>query len=394
MGLLRALDYHKSPSFRLGKGVEYQLYSWGEIGPPFLGDREHSMRARCILCKFPFRLFSSSTPGNGQWPHKLCLTFKTSYEVRGEDTRGFYSDETAKEFAAFLSLVTRRRVFASKLIRSDGLPVEEEVHLYQRSHFQERQGSKEIEPEQIYLLLENLRTMDRRIADIFILATRLYHSAVAMMYTDPEFSYLFLIACLEAISSAVYKGYRPNEDGFLESRYPKLKAKLNNVPEKEREGLRKEVLRNEKFILIKFSKFVSENVPECFWSETEDNAKPDYLTVIFERGPNGSGQETISHSDITIQNKERIEREGLEAALKNIYDARSRLIHQGIRLPANIVIGLFRRISPQMFFEMTQSPPKDQRKLTKPIPPLLTFERLVSYSMTEFLHKQQSRRGH
>jgi len=374
MGLLTALDFHK----RLQSGkveecveVEYQLYSWGEIYSPFLGDREHSINARYILRDFPFKLFSSSTPYQ-TLPQKLCLTFKAPYEMRKDIGRfrssGIFPEEIAKEFAAFLSLVTRRRVFVDRQIRYNGLPIEQEVDIYKHLHFQEKQRLKEIEPKEIYQLLENLQAMDRRIANSFILAMRLYHSAVEMMYTEPEFSYLFLVTCLEAISSAVYKDYRPNnEEEFLDSRFPEWRGLLNTLPPKKKEELKKVLLTNEKFTFRKLSKFVNENVPERFWSEKEDDAKPDYLTKIIE----SSGQE-----------REKIEKESLAQVLRDIYTARSKLIHEGIRLPASIVVGHFQWLPIDAIETLEEG---------LQIPPLLTFERLVSYSMVEFLRKQHGR---
>jgi hypothetical protein len=84
MGLLEALDFHSQ--FEAGKAsesveVEYRLISWGEIYPSFLGDREHSIAARFILPKFPFKLFSSSTPYDAL-PQKLSLSFRAPHEVQ------------------------------------------------------------------------------------------------------------------------------------------------------------------------------------------------------------------------------------------------------------------------------------------------------------------------
>ncbi len=384
MGLLEALDFHKRlQSGEVGEGVEveYQLYSWGEIYPPFLGDRKNSINARYILRDFPFKLFSSSTPYQ-TLPQKLCLTFKAPYEERRDTGRvrigGIFPEEIAKEFAAFLSLITRRRIFVSRQIRYNGLPIEQEVDLYKRLHFQERQKLKEIEPKEVYQLLGNLQAMDRHIANGFILAMRLYHSAVEMMYTEPEFSYLFLVTCLEAISSAVYKDYRPNnEEDFLDSRFPGWRDLVNTS--KRKAELKDLLLKNERFTLRKLSKFVNENVPEHFWSETEDDAKPDYLTGII----GSSGQENFLHSDTTIRDWEKIEKESLTRVLRDIYTARSKLIHEGIRLPSSIVVGHFHSVP----IEAIEEGPR--------IPPLLTFERLVSYSMVEFLRKQQEHsKGH
>lgn len=258
------------------------------------------------------------------------------------------------------------------------MPIEEEVELYQHSHVQERQKPKKIKPEEIRDLLQNLEVMDKPIAKGFILGMRLYHSAVEMMYTEPEFSYLFLITCLEAVSSALYQDYRPdNEEEFLESRFHELRALLDSLSEEKRTRLKEMLLRNEKFVFQKLTRFVSENVPERFWSETEDDTKPD--------NPPG-------RSDQSISNLEKIDRENLEQVLKDVYNARSRLIHEGKPLPKTIVIGLFPLLQIQVVSEID----KEIRKATRPgqqpmlpIPPLLTFERLVSYSMGDFLAKQQ-----
>jgi hypothetical protein len=346
VGLISSLDFHKS--LRSGKAgesveVEYQLYSWGEIYPPFHGNREHSIDARYILRDFPFKLFSSSTPYDDPLPQNLCLTFKAPDEVK-KDTKnchisGIFPHEIAKEFAAFLSLVTRRRVFVERQTRYDGLPIVQEVEQYQRPYSQERQRLKEIDPNQIYQLLENLQTMDRRISNGFILAMRLYHAAVEMMYTEPEFSYLFLVTCLEAISSVVYEDYRPNsEEEFLDSRTPEWRSLFNILLPEQRQELKGVLLRNEKFIFYKLSKFINENVPKRFWSETEDDAKPDYF-----------------HSNITIQDWEKIEKGRLKKVLRNIYTDRSKLIHEGIRLPASIVVGLFRGIPIEAISEIRKN---------------------------------------
>jgi hypothetical protein len=170
-------------------------------------------------------------------PQKLNLTFKAPFEIRGakKNIHGVFPDEIAQEFAAFLSLITRRRIFVGNQTRLNDLPIEKNVHLYSRSHAQEFQISKIIDTSEIYQLLNNLQKMDRHIANAFILAMRLYHSAIDMMYVEPEFSYLLLVTCLESISSGLYVGYLPeNEEEFLDSRFPGWKRVLNVANETEK----------------------------------------------------------------------------------------------------------------------------------------------------------------
>jgi len=389
-GLLGALDFHQCSKSKKAEEVEYQLYSWGEIYRPFQGDREHSIAAQHILRCFPFKLFSSSLP-EGPLPQKLCLTFRAPLETRHKGHLvGNFPREIAKEFTAFLSLITRRRIFVTKKTRSDGLPMEEEVELYQRSHFQEKQMDKMIKPKEIKQLLDKLQAIDEHIANGFILAIRLYHSATEMMYTEPEFSYLFLISSLEAISSTVFRDWEPNKRDFLDKRSPgwtELEKALSSQEQKEK--LQKLLLTNERFTRQKIVRFVEKYAPGRFYNETEDDAKPHYLTVMYERGPNGLGRGYIDNSFTSLQKWEKIERKDLESVLKKVYKARSKLIHNGIRLPESIVMGL-RGVKAQLMAELTERVIKYKGEFSLQIPTLLTFERLVSYSLVEFLRKYQN----
>jgi len=390
-GLLGALDFHQCSKSKKAEEVEYQLYSWGEVYAIFSGDRGHSTEDRHILRCFPFKLFSSSLP-EGPLPQKLCLTFRAPLETRQEGHLvGNFPHEIAKEFTAFLSLITRRRIFVTKKTRSDGLPMEKEVELYQHSHFQEEQRPKGVNPEQIRQLLDNLRALDEPIANSFVLAMRLYGSATEMMYTEPEFSYLFLISSLEAISSTVFRDWEPNKRDFLDKRFPgwiELEKALSS--EEQKDKLQKLLLTNERFTRQRIVRFVEKYAPDRFYNATEDYAKPCHLTVIAEVGPNGSGRQYIDNSFTSLRKWEKIERKDLKSVLRNIYDARSRLIHEGIRLPSYISIGHFPKISVETAAELTAVIIKDKGETSLKIPPLLTFEKLVSYSMVEFLRKYEN----
>ena len=390
-GLLGALDFHQRPNSGEAEEVECQLYSWGEVYSVLCGDRGHSTEDRHILRNLPFKLFSSSIP-EGPLPQKLCLTFRAPLETRHKGHLvGNFPHEIAKEFTAFLSLITRRRIFVAKKTRSDDLPMEEEVEPYQHSHFQEKQRDKMIKPKEIKQLLDKLQSMDEHIANGFILGMRLYHSATEMMYTEPEFSYLFLISSLEAISSTVFRDWEPQKRDFLDKVFPgwiELEKALSSQEQKEK--LRKLLLTNERFTRRKIVCFVEKYAPERFYSETEDDAKPHYLTVMYERGSNGLGRRYIDNSFTSLQKWERIERKDLESVLKKIYEARSQLIHNGIRLPESIVIGHFPRVKAEAMAELTERITKYKGKISLKIPPLLTFERLVSYSLVEFLRKYEN----
>lgn len=333
--------------------------------------------------------------------HKNSLSFRAPFQTHKTSRAthsGFYAEEIAKEFAALLSLVTRRRIFAVRQTRMNGLPIEESAKFYQSSHYQEPQRLKEIYPAEINKLLINLQAMDRRLARSFILASRLYHSAIEMMFTEPEFSYLFLIMSIEAISSVEYENMIPDDKGngrseldqFLDSKYSGWRNLCDTSTPERRKAVVKMLLTEEYFTRRKFHKFISKNVPDAFWIETEDDAKPYYLQSVIVADPDnrGRGIEKISHAEKTIREWEKIKREDLKQVLGNIYDARSALVHQGDPFPPTIVIGHFRSIPSAALTSAVETAFTSGQMNTSinfQIPPLLTFERLVSYSMVEFL---------
>lgn len=400
MGLLDILDYHYENGNEESVEVEYHLLSWGEIYPPFVGDREHSTTARFILQDLPFKLFSVLIPYS-ELPQKFCLTFRNPMIVRGTEkvtSIGSNQHDVAKEFAAFLSLFTRRRIFSLGQTRENGLPMEQMVNMYARPHSQERQQLKEINPSEVYRLLMNLQRMDREIARSFILSMRLYHSAVEIMYSEPEFAYLFLVLSIEAIASKLDIKLCDNGEGrteleeYLDSTYRGWRDYCDISTREKRQKVVDMLLEKAYFVRRKFQKFVQNNLPEVFWNETEDDAKPDYVYSVIAAGPDGKGREYMRHSDKTIQKWERIEKNKLKQALDNIYNARSEFVHEGARFSASIMVGHFRKIpfeATKDMFEAKYSATSGQEIVLK-VPPLLTFERLVSYTLIEFLSKQGS----
>jgi hypothetical protein len=210
---------------------------------------------------------------------------------------------------------------------------------------------------------------------------RLYHSAIEMMYSEPEFAYLFLVMSVEAIASAVYADLKPSNEGegrteldqYLDSDFPGWREYCNISTPEERKRVTNMLLNRAYFTRRKFRKFVNENLPEVFWSETEDDAKPG-----------GYG------SDKSIHEWEKIDKAALKNTLNSIYSARSKLVHEGVRFPASIVMGHFRLLPSYALPEILEAglTGVDGQEASLRVPPLLTFERLASRSLIEFLRKQ------
>ena len=250
--------------------------------------------------------------------------------------------------------------------------------------------------------------MNRDVANSFIVAIRLYHTAIGMLYTEPEFSYLLLVTCLEAISSAVEKDYRPDDqEAFLDSRYPGWRDMSGTLLEVPRNKLVELLLSNERFTFRKLEKFVEDNLPDSFWSEVFDDAKPHRIVPIIGPRDDEFEKEHLLRLAGKLEEYEKIDKANLGKTLRNVYNARSSLVHEGKRFPASIVVGHFAGIPAEALDEIMTAaknvvtpPAKPIDHLVLPsgdkwvlpptrldVPPLQTFERLVSRTLTNYLLK-------
>ena len=128
---------------------------------------------------------------------------------------------------------------------------------------------------------------------------------------------------------------------------------------------------------------MTDSLPQSFWDGEEDDAKPDYISSVIVPGPNFMGEERLSRNSRKLMEWERLAKDELEDALRVVYRARSGLAHQGIPLPASIVVGHYTMIPSGAVNEMFQLAAAQERK--PKLPPLLTFERLVSAAMVGYL---------
>jgi hypothetical protein len=276
-----------------------------------------------------------------------------------------------------------------KQIRANGFPIERKVRLYDQEHHQEAQQSIEIESQEMKQLLKNIAFMDSEVAKGVILSLRLYHSAIMTMYTEPEFSYLFLIMSLEAIASVVCGYYSLEEskvDGYLNSRFGNIISELSDLPEAKINRVRKKLLSNEHFTFKKVFQFVNKYCPDKFYSEEIDDAKPDRLySVITEKG------KSIKKESKKIEDLEKFDKSELKKILRNAYNARSRFVHSGDRIKAMIIVGHYNHYPVATLSEIQQAYSElvgDDINYDSYIPPLLTLERLVSYSIVNFISSE------
>jgi len=378
-GILAALDFHYGEAKGHFSEVEYQLLSTGELATQFAGDREHSLEARILLRDFPFKMFCVSQP-TAECRQTLCVAFKCPSNTSAH--------EVGNEFAAFLSLLTRRRIFALKQTRCDGLPVEHQPRsFFDRSEGQ-LQSSTTIQQEEIALLLMTIQKLDAKTSSGFVLAMRLYHTAVSLILAEPQIAYLLLVMSIETISGVTenetntvdedweqyldscYKGWRTHCDIST----PELKASVVQM-------LTKSAYRT----LRKFRSFIQINLPEKFWTETSDDGKPVWWSFVYD--VNGRA---VVENDRGIQPWEKWEPKDLKRILDAVYASRSKFVHEGAPFSAEIVLGLSPEIPFDAAVSMMNKMMNGSTNNPLTIPSLITFERMVNYSLMGFLRTRSS----
>lgn len=331
------------------ESMEYHLICFGELRSPYLGNGpEHNIEARWIFRGNPYRLFSVTQMG--RVPQELCLMFDCYREEKKHDFGSIFFhpiEETAREFSALLSLITRRRVSLLSLRRSEGHPVDEAPYAFS-GHYREsdlplnrktvygfsREGGptvtplkhynplKEITESEFQGLLQNLLHLDSPVANAFVLSLRLYHAALEMMYQSTDAAYLLLVSAIEAAASIEFK------------------------TEKKRS---------------RFVRFISKYLAASFWQE-----KDDFFVLSNEWSKYTPGD--------------------LEDRLKHIYDKRSGMLHDGVAFPPNIELGPRSWVRPEATLELFDAKTHSFR-----VPCIPWFERVVNSCLLEFLSRKEEK---
>lgn len=404
--LLAVLDYDHdlqtaTSETETAKPSSRPLRSWGELQVRNTGSAQGEDGQIVILDEYPFRLSAERVASDDDLPQRLTLTFRVTNWTRAYRSNvllsSTFADEAAAEFTAFLSLVTRRRIlaFVRGAVPDDkARSTEDQARLPLGAATQRNQGPRIVEPADIYRCLENLRTIDRKIARGFVLASRLYHAAVGMMYEEPELSYVLLVMCLEAISSAAYRGWRPelegeNEEGILDKEFPGWRV----IPETGEQSRRlraflhrhlENLLKNRPVSFQKLLRFVREYIPDEYWSESADDARPTSIAETLPFHLYRTSGESVPYD---LRNLERLPRDNLEEGLRAVWQRRNELVHGAKRFPESIVFGLSRLLRVETAVQMAALSETENGQPKLPIPSLLGFERLVSYTMLAYLWK-------
>lgn len=315
-----------------------------------------------LLLDDPFQLSVCSIPLD-DYPQELCLRFKTNYS----DVDMSYG--VIVDLPPLLTLLFRRLITVAANVRE----VRESENGRHSSFFTDRplpftrsinvvnwpRGKDVIDyhpqpvganPDVLKKLLFALK--DLEYSEAIILSAKLYATALEMIETRPEISYLLLISCAEVMANKVLKKIKPSPDDRLKTKRPvyDLAKKFGLKDEKAKE-LALAACKDNQWSKWKFKKFLIDNVTEDLWT------KRDSLHIQIPKfNPN---------------------KDDFEESLGKIYEIRSNVLHSGASFPPTATIGQrSRHPSPIQLID-----PK------KPFPPITWFERVVRLAIVNFIKK-------
>lgn len=206
---------------------------------------------------------------------------------------------------------------------------------------------------EMFELIENLNPDCQK---RFINAASFYHRALLTIEEEPDMAYLHLVTSIEALSSAEgikykYKSVKDYDEdlyGVLESMDDyQLKEEIENI-------ILKKILKKEN-PTQKFVKFIYNHVEKDFWDDS---------TNIY-----------------------KIKFDELERTLKNIYNKRSRALHDGEPFPVNIFYPPLFSNADVPRFGLRSGEKRWSTKDVIPYPHF--FERLVNHVLLTYLRRNQ-----
>lgn len=299
--------------------------------------------------KFMIWEIGINPPGKSR---RLALRIKYTaeeYDYKNAKTDGYYhGGDVAGEFIYFASLFLRRKLIQKAIVRENDRPI---MHSSDRGL---------LDP----FLIEgksNLKDLDNGFTSLMklksefhlrtALSAKLYHQAILILESYPEFSYLNLISAIEVLSNTL-----TSNDYSIENYHvfeltkqivdQELRAKIEN--EFLKKGLKQR----------KFVAFILKYIDASFWK----NEKPKEPGEI------------------------RIKPDEIERLLKKVYDARSKLLHDGEPFIPTISGSLYAKDG-EMPIGLGLSVGEKKWDQKEFLPNLHFFERLVRHVILEFIKK-------
>jgi hypothetical protein len=334
-------------------------------------------------------LFVTNDPFN-PYPQELSFTFDShAIEDSDPDSTDIYRNdqEVAEEFAALLSVLTRRLICVFCKISEyyhnkemvHGLPQHWPHQVYNTTtprvwstkpatliyDGKDRPKIKSHMPPPVAVntakltqFLKAFASLDEAAAENFISASRLYKTALTFIEDEPEIAYLHLIFAIETVANFVYQDFVPDEAKQIETKKNvKELARKYRLSEAHAKELALEACKGISWAKDKFIKFILEHTHDSIF--TEEDTLFNLPTSI-------------------IPNKQNFER-----SLAEIYRMRGKAGHKGQPFPPQVGLGTKPTVS---IHAMTQWH-RDFKKTGAGfiVPPAPWFERVVNLALLTYV---------
>lgn len=373
--------------------VEYRLLCSGELYnlsaccPPYYIDYWRSPFLRLILDGLP-GLFVTNEP-HRNYPQELSFTFDCHLieDSSDESSTIYHNDqEIAEEFVALLSVLTRRLVCLLCKVSEyyydkemmHGLPQHWPYQVYNiatpriwsvkpATVIYDGQDRPKIEcnmpppvavdTAKLMQFLKAFALLDKKVAENFISAARLYKTALTFIEDEPEIAYLHLIFSIETTANFAYRSFSPDETKQLETkRTVKELAQEYGLSEAQAKELTLEACKGIPWVKDKFVKFIVENTDNSIFTE-EDSLFKFPLSM----GPS---------------------KENFVESLDEIYRMRSKAGHTGEPFPPQVGVGTKPTVPIQAMTQWYRDFKKTGAGFI--VPPAVWFERVANLALLTY----------
>lgn len=348
--------------------VEYHFLSWRELYDKTIvtADRYSSGSAKWVV-KGGRHFYTVAVVSHPAYalPQQLCLFFDclTTTKTFGSGSSvGPPLDEVAFEFATVLSVLAREPLVPLGPRRISDCPVAFESHYVPppRAETAPQRPAAGINSYELLAIIKGMANAEDATVNAALAASKQYHAALSLVPFDPSGAYVSLVSAIECLAGHHLKNKKFDFDGV--PKFDRLRPLLEQVVVSPNggaiaDGLKKELLRAEHFLIQKFILFITDHLSSEFWEiPDESNRHKEALPVI--------------------------KREHLSWCLRQIYTARSRYTHAGEPFPAHIELGIRRRVPSHVMMAGLDLVGKE-----KHFPVFAWFERLVHLVISEYLRR-------
>ena len=354
--------------------VEYHFLSWRELYDKTIltADRYSSGAAEWAIQNGGIDgLYSVRVVSRPFYrlPHQLCLTFDCFEEVvhtstvfAGSTIIGPPIERVALEFIALIAVFCRSLLVPLGVRRVDDVPINQDRQIsypvsVDRASIPPAYG---FDSSELLSLLRGFTTAPEEMSQAVLAALKFYQTGISLIAYDPSIAFTSLVSAIECLAGYEYyeRQYEFEELQKFKTAKPVLE-RIAAVPESAAliPELKATLLRTEHFVRNKFITFFLEFLPDGFWQVPEDIY--DYKSAF---------------PPITAENYKQ--------CITEVYDARSKFVHEGKIFPKYVEFGLRTRLPVNVLTELA-----GLRGGSKFVPPLAWFERVTSAVIIEYMHR-------